>query len=121
MSTLRPIDGLTALDLMRIALDPAAVMEAAGAPPDAWQADVLRKATRVGFRGLLLTARQSGKSTSLSALAVWWALVRPERDVLVIAPTLRQAVELVYKCRHVVDQLGVKLSSDSATKLVLGP
>jgi len=88
LSALKPTEGLSPVDLMRLALDPAAVMDAAGTPPDVWQADVLRKATRTGFRGLLLTARQSGKSTSLSSLAVWWALVRPERDVLVIAPTL---------------------------------
>ena len=30
-------------------------------------------------------------------------------------------MELVYKCRYVVDRLGVKLISDSATKLVLAP
>ncbi|MGW5820061.1 terminase large subunit domain-containing protein [Streptomyces noursei] len=112
-------EGLSPRQLMRIALDPAYVMEAAGTPPDGWQADLLRKAPTPGMRGLVVSSRQAGKSTSLSSLAVWWALVNPRYDCLVIAPTLRQAVELVFKCRYVVDQLGLKLASDSATKIVL--
>lgn len=117
---LKAEESLTPAQMFRLAIDPAYVMECAGTPPDTWQADLLRKAPTPGMRGLVVSSRQAGKSTSLSSLAVWWALCRPKYDCLVIAPTLRQAVELVYKCRHVVDQLGLKLASDSATKLVLG-
>lgn len=117
---LKAEEALTPAQMMRLAIDPAYVMECAGTPPDPWQTDLLRKAPRPGMRGLVVSSRQAGKSTSLSSLAVWWALARPKYDCLVIAPTLRQAVELVYKCRYVVDQLGLKLASDSATKLILG-
>jgi hypothetical protein len=113
--------GLTPQQMWRIAVDPAYVMQIAGTPPDPWQQDLLRRAPTPGMRGLVVSSRQAGKSTSLSSLAVWWALTNPKYDCLVIAPTLRQAVELVYKCRYVVDQLKIKLASDSATKLVLGP
>lgn len=109
-----------AASLLRLALDPAAVMLAAGRTPDEWQADFLRKAADGnGFRGLLLTSRQAGKSTTVASLAVWWALVRPRYDVLVIAPTLWQASEIIVKAREVAHALGLRLLRDAAKSLTL--
>lgn len=103
--------------LIRWAVDPAALMRDSGTVPDGWQADLLRKAQRPGARCLCLTARQSGKSTTLSALATHWALLRPRYDVLIIAPTLRQASELIFRCRSIMSALGIELRGDAATKL----
>lgn len=109
-----------AASLLRMVVDPATVMTAAGHAPDPWQADFLRQAADgSGFRGLLLTARQAGKSTTVAALAVWWALVRPRYDVLVIAPTLWQACEIVVKARDVARGLGLRLVRDAAKSLTL--
>lgn len=109
-----------AASLLRLVLDPAAVMHAAGTPPDPWQADFLRTAADGhGFRGLLLTSRQAGKSTTVASLAVWWALVRPRYDVLVVAPTLWQASEIIVKARAVAHALGLRLVRDAAKSIVL--
>lgn len=81
---------LTAKQMWRIAVDPAYVMECSGTPPDPWQTELLRKAPRPGMRALVVSSRQAGKSTSLSALAVWWALVNPKYDCLVLPGPLRR-------------------------------
>jgi phage terminase large subunit-like protein len=67
---------------------------AAGLDPDAWQADVLRsEASRL----LLLCARQTGKSTAAAWLVSWKAASRPKHRVALIAPTERQAKNLLGK------------------------
>lgn len=109
-----------AASLLRLALDPAAVMAGTGRPPDPWQTEFLRAAADGnGFRGLLLTSRQAGKSTTIAALCVWWALVRPRHDVVVIAPTLWQASEIIVKARDVAVGLGLRLVRDAAKTIVL--
>lgn len=116
-----------ASSLLRMAVDPAALMEAAGTVPDPWQADFLRAAAdgrnpegNGPFRGLLLTARQAGKSTTLSALAVWWSLVRPKGgDVLIVSRTLRQASEIIHKVRRIAATLGIPLSREAQTFVTL--
>lgn len=117
--------------MLRFLVDPSTVMRLAGTPPDPWQTDFLRRAADARndcndgpFRGLLLTARQAGKSTTIAALAVWWALVKmralgSSASVLIVSPTLRQSCEIILKCRHVVQAMGVKLVRDAATFLVL--
>ncbi|MFJ3856126.1 LAGLIDADG family homing endonuclease [Streptomyces sp. NPDC090085] len=58
-----------AASLLRLAVDPAALMDTAGYPPDDWQADFLRQAADGnGFRGLLLTARQAGKALAVDTM-----------------------------------------------------
>ena len=75
------------------ALDPAAIFTGAGMDADPWQADVLRSPHP---RQLLLCSRQSGKSTTVAALAVHSALFDPGL-VLLFAPAQRQSTELFKK------------------------
>ncbi len=75
------------------ALDPAALlMEATGAVPDQWQADLLRSNAK---QMLLLAARQAGKSTVTAAMAMHEALFNPPALVLLLSPSLRQSGELL--------------------------
>lgn len=75
------------------ALDPASIFTDAGMEADPWQADVLRSSHP---RQLLLCSRQSGKSTTVAALAVHSALYDPGL-VLLFAPAQRQSTELFKK------------------------
>lgn len=75
------------------ALDPAGIFTGAGMAADPWQAGVLRSAHP---RQLLLCSRQSGKSTTVAALAVHSALFDPGL-VLLFAPAQRQSTELFKK------------------------
>ncbi len=81
----------TAPLLERLRQDPARLMALAGMQPDPWQSNLLRSQS---LRTLLLCSRQSGKSTSSSALALREALSRPRSLVLLLSPTLRQSGEL---------------------------
>jgi len=65
--------------------------------PDLWQREVLRAAVR---RILLLCARQVGKSTGAAALALKVAVLEAPATVLIFAPSLRQAVELLRTVRN---------------------
>jgi hypothetical protein len=86
------------------ALDPVAFAVAAmGDTPDPWQAAALRSTAR---RQLWLCARQSGKSTIASVLAVHTALFRPESLVLLVSPAWRQSAELFRKCLQVYGDSG---------------
>lgn len=110
---------LTKHTLLRWVIDPAALMADAGTAPDGYQREVLRETPTPGFRGLLLSCRQAGKSTVLASLALWWALFRPRYDCLILSPTQRQASEIIQKVRVLCRVLGVPLSSDAATKVVV--
>ncbi|MGW2419011.1 terminase large subunit domain-containing protein [Streptomyces sp. NPDC001709] len=105
--------------LLRWLIDPAAMMRDSGAEPDPYQCEVLRETPQPGFRGLLLSCRQAGKSTVLASLALWWALFRPRYDCLILSPTQRQASEIIQKIRVLCQVLGVPLSADAATKVVV--
>ena len=104
-----------AMDLAR-ALDPVRLGEQAGIVPDDWQASVLRSGAP---RVLLLCARQAGKSTITSILAVHTALYEPGALVLLLSPTLRQSGELFKKCAGVYQALGRPVPSDSESALQL--
>jgi hypothetical protein len=91
-------DVARALDRVQLAID-------SGYPPDDWQADVLRSEHD---RHLILASRQSGKSTTCAILALHGALYDPGLTLL-IAPALRQSVELHRKVMEVYHRL------DSAT------
>jgi terminase large subunit-like protein len=67
-----------------------ALLEAAGCPPDPWQAAVL---TSTAARLLLVCSRQSGKTTVAAALALSTALHAPGSLSLVLSPSLRQSQE----------------------------
>lgn len=76
------------------AADPVAFAEAVGVTCDPWQQDVLRADSR---RMLLNCARQSGKSTVTSLLALHRATTKPGALVLLVSPSLRQSAELFRK------------------------
>lgn len=72
----------------------AEIMTAAGLRPDPWQAHFL---TSPAHQIILNCCRQSGKSTSTAALALWTAATKPNALVLCVAPALRQSQELFRK------------------------
>ncbi len=95
-----------ALDLaadLTLALDPAALAERVGLPPDPWQARMLRSAAS---RLLLNCSRQSGKSTTTGILATHTALYDAGSLTLLLSPTLRQSGELFKKCLAVYRAFG---------------
>ena len=80
---------------VRLPPDPVPwIVRAAGVEPDPWQADVLRS---TAIRLLLLCARQTGKSTCVGWLVAWRAASRARQRVGLIAPTERQAKNLLAK------------------------
>jgi hypothetical protein len=93
---------MLATDLAR-ALDPVLLAESAGLEPDPWQADLLRGRDR---QIILLCARQAGKSTVSSLLALDEALHRPPALVLLLAPALRQSQELFRRVKDALHALG---------------
>jgi hypothetical protein len=103
--------------LERLRADPAAILTAAGLTPDPWQTELL---LRCPSRLLLLAARQVGKSTTLGALALYAALTRPGRTVLLLAPTLRQSVELYRKAAHAYHALGRPVPATKENAMSLG-
>ncbi len=110
-----------AADLARalaLALDPVAVFEAGVGSPDAWQADVLSSQAP---RMLLNCSRQSGKSTTVAALAIHEAVYRPPALVLMLSRAQDQSSELYRKARLVFNALGrpVPVVGESARRLEL--
>src|SRR5438128_384075 len=81
-------------------LDPSKILRAQGLPPDAWQRDLLASKDR---QILLNCSRQSGKSTTVAALALHTALFTPDSLVLLLSPSLRQSGEIY---RRVLDGYG---------------
>jgi hypothetical protein len=67
---------------LAIRLDPSLLMEAAGFHPDPWQRHALRSEAK---RLLLLAARQTGKSTTTSFIALHGALFRPGSLILLVS------------------------------------
>jgi hypothetical protein len=81
---------------LALALDPAAMARAARFEPDPWQEDLLRCAER---EVILNCSRQSGKSSTVSFLALHEAIYAAPALTLVLAPALRQAKEFFRKVR----------------------
>jgi hypothetical protein len=108
---------LDPLDLIRA--DPAQVMSLAGLEPDPWQADLLRSRPP---ETLLLSARQSGKSTLAAALILRQTLLVPDSLVLVLAHCQRQAAELLHGERKLLwlyDRLGQPVKARKRMELSL--
>lgn len=85
------------------AVDPVVLARRVGMDPDPWQADVLRSQAR---RLVLLTARQAGKSSVVSVMAMHRAIYRPGSLILIFAPSQRQAVRLFKACARIYRELG---------------
>lgn len=102
---------------LALALDPALFMAAAGMEPDPWQAAFLRSMTA---RSLIMCSRQTGKSTTIAALAVHTARYRPRALVLIVAPSQRQSHELFRKATQFYQMAGpVDPEAESAQRLEL--
>ncbi|WP_051299375.1 terminase large subunit domain-containing protein [Arthrobacter castelli] len=79
---------------MAAALDPVRFAESLRFEPEPWQSTLLRSQAR---RGLVLCARQVGKTTTTSVKALHAALFNPGRDVLIVSPTQRQSDEMLHR------------------------
>lgn len=91
---------------LRIALDQVEFARSIGLDaPDPWQIKALRWS---GKRAIWNIARQSGKSTTASILALHRALYYPDSLVLLISPSLRQSSELFRIVRGFIGQLEIQ-------------
>jgi hypothetical protein len=104
----------TIADDLRLALDPVVFAEELGIQPDPWQERVLRWN---GKRLLMCCARQTGKSTVASILALHRALYYPRSLVLLVSPSLRQSSELFRKVTDMLDRLQTRPSLIEDNKL----
>jgi tRNA(Met) C34 N-acetyltransferase TmcA len=106
------------LQAMAMLFDPSAIMRACGLIPDPWQRRILLSSER---QILLNCSRQSGKSTTVAALALHTALSRPRSLILLLSPSLRQSLELfrkVIECYAAVRQ-PIKTLAFNQTRLEL--
>lgn len=103
-------------DDLACGLDPAHFAQSLGFDPDPWQRDVLRSQAR---QALLNCSRQSGKSSTVAAVALHRAVFRPGSLVLMLSPSLRQSAELFRKTAGLYGRTGGTVPSTSETKLTL--
>jgi hypothetical protein len=98
--------------------DPARLMADAGMPPDPWQTALLAS---TDSRVLMLCARQVGKSSAVSILALHTALTQPASTTTLVAPVEEQATELLRKVATAYTAVGrpVPVVRESATRLEL--
>ena len=89
--------------MARYRADPAALMADAGFSPDPWQREFLNNP---GRWNLLLCARQVGKSSVVSVLALHTALTKPGSTTIIIAPIEPQANELLRKVATAYNRIG---------------
>ncbi|HWY85923.1 MAG TPA: terminase family protein, partial [Gemmataceae bacterium] len=84
-------------------MTPAArIMNKLGLKPDPWQLEVLEG----DYQRLLLNCcRQAGKSTVVAILALVDALLRPNRNILILSPSHRQSRELYHTIIGYFDRL----------------
>ena len=88
---------------LAMAADPSLIMELAGMPPDAWQADVIRKRPH---NLLLNCSRQAGKSSTVAAGVVDNAL-NPGTLTLILSPSERQSIELLSVVKGIYGRIGM--------------
>lgn len=82
-----------ALDLAA-ALDPVLFADGFGFDAEPWEKDLLRSTAP---RGLVVCARQVGKTQTVSFRALHTAMYVPARDVLIVSPTQRQSDEMLLR------------------------
>src|SRR5438067_3979969 len=99
-------------DALLMAYDRAEILRRQGLEPDPWQLCLLRSRER---HVLLNCSRQSGKSTTVAALALHTALFRPGSLTLLLSPSLRQSLELFRKVLDGYQALGRPLRATSRT------
>jgi hypothetical protein len=98
----------------RPSVDAIAFAQSLGFEPDAWQANCLRWD---GKQALWNCARQSGKSTIASLLAVHRALYWPGSLILLVSPSLRQSSELFRKVGEWLNKLNDRPALNEDNKL----
>jgi hypothetical protein len=112
---------MKARDALLLALDPGQVLRAQGLAPDPWQQDLLMSRDR---EVLLNCARQSGKSTTVAALALHTALFFDGSLVLILSASLRQSSELYRKVLDAYEALerpvAARAQSQARLELVNG-
>src|SRR4051794_8293529 len=86
--------GVNLSRLLALVLDPSHLLAAQGLTPDPWQRDLLLAPDPYL---LLNCSRQSGKSTTVAALALHQLVAVPGALVLLVAPSERQSRELFRK------------------------
>ncbi len=106
------------LHSLRLNADPTYLMEQAGIKPDPWQKESLRSFHK---RMMFLCSRQTGKSTTASAIALHRAITRPNSLVLLLSPSLRQSQELFRKVLNYYNESGrpVDPELESSLRLIL--
>jgi phage terminase large subunit len=103
--TLNHVNHRRALALL---LDPSLILHAQGLTPDPWQRELLLSQQPYL---LLNCARQTGKSTTVAALALHQLLTEHGSLVLLVAPSERQSHELFRKVTHAYQSLGQPIPS----------
>ena len=99
---------MNARQTLALLLDPSLILHAQELTPDPWQRELLL--SRQPYL-LLNCARQTGKSTTVAALALHQLLTEPGSLVLVVAPSERQSHELFRKVLHGYQALGQPITS----------
>ncbi len=93
---------------LALLLDPSLILHAQGLAADPWQRDLLL--SRDPYL-LLNCARQTGKSTTVAAVALLQLLSTPDSLVLLVAPAERQSHELFRKVLAAYHALGQPIAS----------
>ena len=104
---------------MRAARDDLGVFaKMVGRPLTDWQLEACRLATR---QTTIVAPRQTGKSWTLSVLAVWWAFRQPNQTVLVISAGDSAAKRLLAEMRAICQHplLAGSVVDESQTLIVL--
>lgn len=83
---------------------------------DAWQQEVLETLSRYV---IMVCGRQVGKSTVVAVKVVHRALTTHNALVLLIAPSLRQSIELMRKVKGMARAAGEQLVTDNKTEIEL--
>src|SRR4051794_7110581 len=103
-------------DLAR-ALDPGQLLRAVGMTPAGGQKTLRGEGPR---RALMLCCRQAGKSPPAAAAALHEAIYRPGSLILLLAPTQRQAGELLRTTRFLLSALpDLGTATDTTSQLEL--
>jgi Terminase large subunit, T4likevirus-type, N-terminal len=97
---------------LAVALDPVQLARRVGIEPEPWQARLLRSTAR---RLILVAARQTGKSSMISLLALHQAAYSPGNLVLVVSSRQEASNEFVGKIRAWGRTLDVPTEGDAVT------
>lgn len=101
-----------------VKLDPAQAMSVAGYTPDAWQVELIRSAT-TNPQTIVVTSRQSGKTTSVSALIAAELIRRSGTRILCLAPSQRQSSLILERVGEFLAPYGMAATRSSRSEIQL--